>query len=812
MGLVDANLAIRSLIKNFRFYFFGFFGLSIAFSGAALIYLIVYHEYSYERWLPGVEDLAIVTSIVSHSGVEQPASLTTQYLLAPQVAGRVQGVENVARSWDRGVETVLDDHADIEGYTFVDPAFFDIFQFPAIEGDPASALSRPNVLVVSDRYALEWFGQTRGLIGRTIRLRFEDGLRVFTIGAVIDEPPGPSHFRPTAYAQLNRSDWASLDVFDNWGSNAWRTYLQIAPESDLAGINEGLNAIFRSGAMRQFGTVDDLGFASQYEVVRLTDLRLNAAQLRSTDVAGDRVFVVFLASVGVVILGIAIANYVALFGAIASRRLKEFALKRVLGGASGRITAHFFLEASLFCAACGIAAVAIIAFVLPILNAALGQELTHRPLITPTSVAICVSIILLAAALAVLGPGVTVARLNPAQILAGGGAGARVAGLGFRSTVMTGQYAIATALIILTLTSLLQLRALDQAELNFEPGGLIALEGIDRPEAQSTAVLLDTLRSAPGVAGVALGSHSPATQSRFRDDVMRAGSTVRTLQRQSVGPDYFVIYATPLLTGRGFDAERVEDIARMGEGWRPEINIMLNESAARELGFDAPSLAIGQTLNIRDQASTGRIIGVVADQRFNALNQPVEPTYYVFDPDMFNNAVIRVADVDLETAISRIERAWRALNPDLAVQLEPVERVLWDFYGAERRRAAAFAGFSILAIALASLGALALSAFSAERHGREMAIRRIVGASAADVAALHIRRALLPALAGAAIAIPIALAIAERWLAGFDTRIHGTPFLSVAALFAIVLLAILATSTELPSILLQRPARRLKSD
>jgi putative ABC transport system permease protein len=168
--------------------------------------------------------------------------------------------------------------------------------------------------------------------------------------------------------------------------------------------------------------------------------------------------------------------------------------------------------------------------------------------------------------------------------------------------------------------------------------------------------------------------------------------------------------------------------------------------------------------------------------------------------------------VDLETAISRIERAWRALNPDLAVQLEPVERVLWDFYGAERRRAAAFAGFSILAIALASLGALALSAFSAERHGREMAIRRIVGASAADVAALHIRRALLPALAGAAIAIPIALAIAERWLAGFDTRIHGTPLLSVAALFAIVLLAILATSTELPSILLQRPARRLKSD
>jgi len=809
MSRLDLLIALRAAIRDVRYTLVNLIGLSAAFAGAMLIGLYVLHEHNYERWLPNVEKTALVYSELAVQDQENYTSSRTQFALAPEIEGRIPGVERVARVRDQSADTVLQSHVENQVYLAVDPVFLEMIPFPAVEGDPALAIAQPHTLVVTQRYAEKWFGARHGVLGRTVRLRLQGELVPFTVGAVIEDPVGPSHFNLQALFNLDRRD-SDID-FDNWGGLGCRTYVQLAPGANQPAILQTLNETFQAGIRRQLGEESDPGFAVTYGVVPLESLRFRKPELLDNGDSTSPMFVLGLAGACLVILTLMLANFAALSSAMAARRARETAIRRTLGAAKGAVGAQFLTESVVFAAAAIALGLALTAVVLPAFNALVGLELNLAPLASASGVTTLAGLAIVTGLLGGSAPALMVVRMDPARVLAGGGAGARGSAAGVRFVVVAAQYAISAALICGALVSYAQVQHMAKATINFVPEGMVLIKDAVRPEATRLDALLETLRATPGVAAVGVGSNGPGIGSVNTDRVLKGSGEGVYLQRMSVEAGYLSAYKTPLLAGRWFDPTRPEDDALLPDGsdWSISQNVVLNETGARAMGFRTPSTALDQTFRRGDRLQ--RVIGVVADQAFTTLRAPPDGAYYLLDRRDLRAIAVRFSGVDQETAVIRTENAWRSVYPDLPVEVEPVDNVLWELYAKERRQTYALIGFSGLAVLLAALGAFALSASSAERRGREMAIRRIVGADGWSIAALHLRRALVPAAIGAGLATPLAIAGAERWPAFFENRIDGAAAYGLVAGLAVLALAVIAASAEAAALARTPPGKTLQA-
>lgn len=811
MSGLDLLIALRAARRDLRYTIVNLIGLSAAFAGALLIGLYVLHEHSFERWLPNVEKTAIIHSQWINPGQHNDPFLATQFVLAPEIDGRIPGVERVARVWDQQVDTVVDGRVEYQEYLAIDPSFLEMVPFPAVEGDPALAIAQPRTLVVTQRFAEKWFGVREGVLGKTVRLRLKGELVPFTVGAVIKNAAGPTHLNLQAFYKLDRNDYEEQFIFDNWGSFTWRTYLQLSPGADLAAIKQALDNTFEEGKRRQWGEDDDVDFGTTYGVVPLRDLHLNTPELRANGESGDRTFVLGLTAAGFLILFLAMANFAALSSAMAARRARESALRRTLGASKQAVALQFLGEGVGFAAISLGSGLILLSLILPAFNALMNLELSVQPLFAPSGIAVLVGVGLITGLLGGLAPALTVARMDPARVLAGGGAGARGSAARVRFVVVAAQYAISAALIAGALISYAQVQHMAKAETNFDPEGMIVIEDAVRPAATRLDALLQVLRTTPGVVALTTGSNAPAFGDNNSDSLVKPGGAQVSLQRQAVGEGYLDTYKTRLLAGRWFDPARPEDDSARpdGGGWTLNQNVVLNEAAVRALELPSAEAAVGGVYRAGDR--TLRVIGVVADQAFDTLKAPPRGVYYHHNRLEIDTVAVRFQGVDQPAALRAAENAWRRVYPDLPVEIQPVDTLLWDLYAIERRQTYALAGFSGLAVLLAALGAYALSAHSAERRGREMAIRRIVGADGISVAGLHLRRALVPAAIGAALAAPLAIAGAERWLAGFETRINGAFAYGLAAGAAVLALAVIAAAVEAVALARTPPGKTLQA-
>jgi putative ABC transport system permease protein len=388
-----------------------------------------------------------------------------------------------------------------------------------------------------------------------------------------------------------------------------------------------------------------------------------------------------------------------------------------------------------------------------------------------------------------LYPAAYLSRFQPAQVLKANKSTAEAAGSGrLRSALVIGQFAVSIALIICTAIVYSQTVHARTSDPGYRRDGLMQVDGIARRQLTERAeAIAREIERVPGVQSVTrtgIGIATPNQNNTIievpgRDQPVSVGNYV-------IDDKFFQTMGIELIAGRATTMNRPLDVEITSWNPTPEeeralaargLNIVINERAARDLGFRDPAQAVGRQYRMAlvDPDNGGlvpvTIVGVVRDTRFRTIRQPLEPIAYRLSQTGQTHLVVRYNDPDPGAVRERVGAAWRRLAPDVPFEAEFGNEIVAELYDAEEARAQVFAGFAILSVIVACLGLFGLAAFTAERRTKEIGIRKVLGARTRDIVRLLAWQFSKPVIVANLIAWPAAFLVMRDWLNSFDAKI-----------------------------------------
>jgi putative ABC transport system permease protein len=790
------TLGFRSLMKNGTYAFINIFGLALGLAACLLLLLYVRHETSYDAWLPEAERVyqvqaintdpetgRVTTNQGSHGAVAAP--LKKDF---PQVeyAARADETKMVLA---RGAEPVF---ADV---WMTEPDFFRILQLKFLAGDPMSALNGADNLVLSRSEAIRLFGTTE-VLGRSIT-NIRRGKKIEKrITGVFEDPPRNSHLNVKNVGRISEEDAAGC----SWGCINGTVYVKLRPGTSVDTIHAGLPAWEKRNIPPQDvgGQKVSEGDTFDWRLVNVRDVHLSGAEpLTPEKPTNDSATIVTFTVIALLILGIASANFVNLATARAGQRAREVALRKVLGANRRQLIVQFLGESLLLTAIAMLIALALAELVMPWLSAFLNADLKLAYVGAEGVLAAVLVLWLLVGLAGGLYPAFYLSRFQPGAVLKANRSTAETPGSGrIRSTLVVAQFAVSIGLIACTIVIYAQTQFVRTTDAGYQREGLFTVSNMDRAAVVPVAdTLIREVQRVPGVRAAAGGAIFPASGTTLNSGVLVPGRTKPvTIGWYSVSPEFLETLGTKLLAGRTLSARfandsiRISDVVMEGEEalrqrqsqWAARGgNIVVNRTAAKQMGFGEPAQALGKTVRVNTfEDSIGllpaTIVGVVEDSRFRSMREPPEPMMF-YDDGLRLRLVVRFDTDDPERVRQAVGQVWRRLAPDVPYEADYAEAELAELYKTDRARGISFAGFSLLAVVIAALGLFGLAAFTADRRTKEIGIRKVFGATVADIVKLLAWQFSKPVIIANLIAWPVAWWIMRDWLNQFDARIALTP-------------------------------------
>lgn len=750
-------------------------GLAIGIAGALLMALVARTPLGFNGFVPDADRTYIAVSVMSSDGMApdyQPASPGAAAGLLTQSVAETESAVRVAES---EVELRRGASSRREKIYWADPNFFQTLRMPALHGDPAAALRRPDALVMTRTAAERHFG-TANALARMILL---DGQPMILRAVVEDYPPGASDLESGIFASgLAAQSALTLMAQDPPGtfSIGVRTYVTLRTGS-AESAEERLNALIRPTLP------PPLRAAYRMELVRIDRLALYEGFHPG---ARQRLLVGSL--VAGLVLFIAVANFVNVAVALAGRRRREIGIRKAAGAGRRQIAVQFLGEALLSVALATLVAAAAAEWLLPMANAFLGTEARFDYVGEPALLLWLLAGALLLGLAAGAYPALLLSSLKPATVLKG--QPPTSAGAGLRNLLVTGQFAILIALVAATIVVHQQRQFALEDALRFDADGMLTVT------AQCPPAFIEEVGKLPGVRGVTCSGRELLTGDMFALLEWRGGRISTNIV--SILPAGFALYGIAPLAGTLPPAQENEAAV---------TRIVVNEAAVRRFGFPSNGAALGQALPIPPEGPgdapgedvQARIVAVVPDFAFHSIETPVEPTIYLprAPGGGFGIVSVRLAGEQAPETLAAIDRLWTATGNEGPIERAFVSDHLDALYGGLERAGQLFGIFSAVAILLACLGLVGLSLAAAERRTKEIAIRKALGATNGQIVGLLLWQLARPVLWANLIAWPIAWLLLSGWLAGFayhvPLRLWPFPAAGLAALaFALASVALLA--------------------
>ncbi|HEX8193416.1 MAG TPA: ABC transporter permease [Allosphingosinicella sp.] len=791
------TVGLRALARSKTYAFINVFGLALGLAACLLLLVFVRYEMSYDAWLPGAERVYQVQSISADPDeAESPLDQYVHGVMTETLARDFPQIEAIARIDEINPVFLRDGEATSAPMHVADPNLFDILKLPFLRGNPATALTGTDSLVLTRREAMSRFGGL-DIVGRTVTAIRRGEQYNLRVTGIVEDLPRNSHMDLRMVGRLPDPVRAEC----GWGCVNSFVYLRLRPGADPREIERQLPAWERRAIPPVEVGSQQRSEADRYDwrLVALRDVHLSGAPGAAERPGNDRTSLATFSIVALLILGMATVNFINLATARASQRAREVALRKVLGATRGQLIAQFLAESAIVTGISVLLAVAAVELATPWLGAALDADLhTHwlgqRGLVIP--------VIALWVVVAVAGgiyPAFYLSRYRPAEVLKANKSSAEPIGTGrLRMILVVAQFAVSIALIVCTIIVYRQAMFVQTGDLGFRRDGIIQVANFNRASIiPQTENLMRQVARIDGVESVAGSNLRIATDQVLTTDVEVPGRPgAEIIGMYSVSPEVFDTLGLRLLAGRALSRQFANDEASVP--FEPEeaaiaaeramtargANVVVNEAAARRFGFGDPQGAVGRQVRMamfgRDMPLVpATIVGVVANGRFRSAREPIEPLL-LFDRRIYNNLVVRYDARDPERVRQAVGEVWRRLAPDVPYEAEYADEQLARLYAAETARARTFGGFALLAVVIACLGLFGLAAFTAERRTKEIGIRKVFGARSRDIVKLLAWQFAKPVLLANLIAWPLAWYVMDRWLHGFDARISASqpwPFL-----------------------------------
>jgi len=760
-------VALRRLQRERGMTAINILGLSLGIACCLLLGAYVLDELRYDRFHPKSEQTA---RLVVGDGEDASAMLPAS--LGPAIVQDVPGVERSVRLFKHWEAPLLatDDAAAIEEQLyFADPAFFEVFGFELVAGDPSTVLDAPASIVLTESKARTYFGEADP-VGQTLRYNTATS---FTVTGVMSDAPVASHLQPEFVTTLSSlPQVAYAGIVDEW--SVFYTYLELA---------DGVHASGLEGAIAEViaGFAPEEAEASPVLLQPVADIHLHSDLSSEIEATGDIRYVYLLTTLGLLILLIACINYVNLATARSLTRAREVGVRKAIGAVRSQIVRQFYAE-SLVIAILSLA-VALAAFVA---FAPAAEALTGRPLGLDASMGglVVASIALVLIVVVGVGsyPAFFLSRFKPAVVLRGGPkAGSR--GSGFRKPLVVIQFVASLLLLVGTAVVVQQLGYIQDARLGFNQDHVIAVPVQDRAVGESYAALRDQWAQDASVRAVGATSSSYPGRAHSEGHVIQRSEASEeealAIQRNWVDGAYLETLGVELVAGRGFSAEL----------WRDSAAVLLNEAATRALGWADPASSIHAQVLLNGEEVT--VAGVTTDYHYASLHDAIAPL--VLTPNPWpTNVLVRVDAAGVAPTLARLEASWSEFS-EQPFTYHFLDEELGALYQQDARWARLLSVASLLAVFVACLGLFGLAAFTAEQRKKEVGVRKVLGASVANLVGLLTRDIAGLVAVASVVAAPLAYVAMSRWLEGFAYRVElgATPFvLAIGGLAAIALLTV----------------------
>ncbi|HKD46303.1 MAG TPA: ABC transporter permease [Rhizomicrobium sp.] len=817
--------ALRNFSRHKLYSFINIAGLTVGLACAVFIILFLRDELSYDKWIPGTENLYRVEQSINPPG-QPPSSMSYTAFPAPDaMLAELPEVKAAVHLEHDRMTVAMGNRQFLDQVNVVSPNFFRIIRLPLTAGDRPTLFAQPESAVISESAARKYFG-SRPPLGQMLKV---GGLcefgspdisgcvireaTVMVTGVMRDLPHNtqlsgdifiPNTSTADPMSQYRKADWTSSS--GGWG------YVELRPGADAREVEAKLPALID----RNFDPEKSQGIALRgsqivgYHLTPFRDDHLSTDKNGSLTPPGSWATVYAFAAIGVLILLIACFNFTNLATARAMVRAREISLRKVLGARRGQLIVQFLGESILMALMSLILALALVEMLLPVYARMLGKPIQLHYLNDWPLLLSFLGTSVLVGLLGGFYPALILSGYRPASALRTNAAGQAGSGL-LRNLLVVLQFAVSIGLGIAALVVFAQISFARTADLGLNKDGvvIIAASGLDISTQQS---LVRALNTDAALKGATLSGSVPFDGQDWGSTIEIPGEPGTSQFRWfPMQPDFFSLYGIRLLSGRALSESHGQDV------WREDstaVNVLINRAAAKRFGY-SPQNALGK--NFYHDSSTGKvnrvrftIVGVTGDFVFEDNRKEIVPTYYAYRPDDTYLISVRVPAAGVSQALSAIDGIWHRFAPSIAIDRHFLDADFEKQFLADEQQGRIFSIFVAIAIFIACLGLFGLAAFSTERRTKEIGIRKTFGARSRDIVLLLLWQFSVPVLVANLIAWPVAYYYLHHWLEGYANRISLNPLYFIGAGAAALVIAWLTVYAHAARVARANPVHALR--
>jgi putative ABC transport system permease protein len=830
--------SLRVLFRNKLYSAINIIGLAIGLSACITIYLIASFEMGFEHFQPDMNRIYRVVTDIRENDREKHFPLIS-YSEASYIKTHFTGIDKIAYFFDYyfkasvpgkdrkiNVFPTPDPTKDISDIIITEPAYFDIFKYEWLVGNPSAALSQPFKVVLTENKARDYFGSLplSEVIGREII--YNDSLRLSVSGIVKDYPKNTDFvfkefvsLSTISHSFLSNPPYlAGVTDISKWGWNdLGQAFIKLSPGTNAVEIANQTPALI-SLESSQHGKFSKSNVHQVIHLQPLADIHFNPDYGSDYySIQSDRRTLFGLMGIAALILLIAVINFINLATAQSIGRAKEIGIRKVLGSSRAALILRYLRETFILVWLAIIVSLLICRLLLNAFPTMIPAGVAID-ILSPSMVFFLISIAILTTLFSGLYPARLLSSYSPAQSLKGATAQISNSKSPLRKMMIVFQFSVSIIFIVGTIAIGNQVHYLLTKNLGFQKDAIINFFNSGNHRNEDDYVLADRIRRLAGVDNVSISNDPPET----------AFPGVGTIQCKDLGThieaqhinadnNFASLYGLKMVTGRNFNAPQGNDSA---------TEYLINKTCSRQLGFERPEDAIGHLIQEGYFAKSGsfmpyrsgKVAGVLADFHSQPLNTPIGAVCIAATKKLRGGLIsVKLSTNgkqpgDFSSTIKNIGKEWKMIYPEENFNYSFYDRTIAGFYSKQQTTGETMSIAMMVAILISCIGLFGLMTYMAAQRTKEIGIRKVLGASVAGVALMLAKEFIVLIILAIVIATPVAYYLIHQWLRDFAYRVNISWELFALAGIAAILIAMLTISYQAVKAALANPVKSLRAD
>lgn len=764
------KVTFRNIRKDKWYSLINVIGLTIGITGSLLIYLHVSHELSFDNFHKKADRLfKVVRTSTDNQGVDYDANVP--YPMIGAIHNDFTEIEKATlfHEDDDYQVSYENETYKLDNGIYADSNFFEILNFPIVQGDPKKSLGQPNFVFLSESTAQRIFGENDP-VGEKLNFESTDDLEV---AGIFKDVPSNSSIQfdiAVSYPTFSEESTGGLPI-DSWNMTmSGNAYIIVKESASQASVE-----LQFAEAMKKYFSEQDYA-RRKYHLQSVQDIHYDR---RWNSNAVNNTALITIGIIGSFILFLGCVNFINLSTSLAIRKSKEVGVRKTLGADRKQLLIQFLGETLIITLVSGLLSIGIAERLISTFNNFFDTSLSLNVFESVDVLLFTAIIVIVVTLLAGTYPAFILSNFNPTRALKNNIHSADSTSLFLRKVLITFQFVISQILIISTVVIAYQMDYFISKPLGFEKEGVINIE-LENNDKDKIRALKTRLKQNSNIENVSLGLGAPTAPNTFTTGYRLASESEDTRIDIQVKPsdiDYLDTYGLEILHGRWFTATDellTENSFGRDSTAEMKVSYIINEKAAKAIGFANPKEAIGQIINTGAGGKDGEIIGIIKDFHLSSLRDEIMPSVFINYPYFYYYAGVKFSSNNTQETIKYSQEVFNDIFPEETFEFEFVEDELREMYTKERQAYNLFIIFSGLSIFISCLGLLGMISFVVAQKTKEIGVRKVLGASINSIVVLFAKDFMTLVLVAFFLAAPAAWYFMDQWLASFAYKVDMT--------------------------------------